>query len=547
MNVTLPPVDYAGEVLVAACGPELHLWRPLQHLHLDANDDVTHVKVPVFDNTNKNDIVQTAAWNRNNKVMAVASSDGSLQLRYGNGALMTGLLESEKMLHHGANDLSWSLGSKRLAVASSSGLFVHDMGAKSLRSDPIDSKLAAVLSNPGDFTAVAFHPEDRFLLAGGPNKGLGLYSFQHNRLSEMSALAQSGNSRIKSVDIAADAPGLIAAGSQDGSVAIWDCTNCTNCTTDSNGGRAVKLYSSPQGSRERANECTGVRFLPLAPSILISINSSGEMLLHDLRSSSRNRPQEQRLSICKDALTSLALREDLSCLATGTRNGFIHLLDLRQNQNAAWRTIECRSGWSVTCVDWQHRYQSLGTKVKEVEGRGETEVMVQHVKKCLGGVHEDFNVEKNDDSDKRQSKEASTRAYSESQSQAESLDTAEANVRPRQKLPSPPWSIKANGNATTVQENETRSEQLPSPSKQPKKATTPDVSNQGVGVNPETLQKDILALHLDMLTQFKEHQEIMASLFSDMLSKQNDLEAQVEALRGELKDLISRRDSILWL
>jgi hypothetical protein len=546
MNATLPLADYAGEVLVAACGPELHLWRPLQHLHLDANDDVTHVKVPVIDNTKKNDIVQTAAWNRNNKVVAVASSDGSLQLRYGNGAFMT-LLESEKMLH-GATDLSWSLGSKRLAVASSSGLFVHDMGAKSLRSDPNDSKLA-VLSNPGDFTAVAFHPEDRFLLAGGPNKELGLYSFQHN-LVQVSALAQS-SSTIKSVDIAADAQSLIAAGSQDGSVAIWDCTNCTN----TNGGRAVKLYYSPH-SRERAldTECNSVRFLPLAPSMLISINSSGDMLLHDLRSSSR-KPHEQCLSICKDALTSLAIREDLSCLATGTRNGQIHLLDLRQNQNASWKTIECRSGWSVTCVDWQHRYQNLGTRVKEVVGRGETEVMVEHVRNCLGVGHEDFNLEKNN-VDERQRKEVSARADSESRSQAESLDMdgisnpsrmAEANLHSRQKLPSPPWSIKANGNITTLQENESRSEQPPSPSKQPKKATAPDVSNQAVGINAETLQKDILALHLDMLTQFKEHQEIMSSLVSDMLSKQKDLEAQVEALRAELRDLLSRRDGILWL
>ena len=520
MNATLPLADYAGEVLVAACGPELHLWRPLQHLHLDTNDDVTHVKVPVIDNIKKNDIVQTAAWNRNNKVLAVAASDGSLQLRYGNGALMTSL-ESEKMLH-GATDLSWSLGSKRLAVASSSGLFVHDMGAKSLRRS----------SNSGDFTAVAFHPEDRFLLAGGPNKELGLYSFQHN-LVQISSLVQ-GSSTIKSVDIAADAPGLIAAGSQDGSVAIWDCTNCTN----TNGGRAVKLYYSPLDT-----ECNSVRFLPLAPSMLVSINSSGKMLLHDLRSSSK---KPHCLSICKDALTSLAIREDLSCVAAGTRNGQIHLLDLRQNQNAAWKTIECRSGWSVTCVDWQHRYQNLGTRVKELVGRGETEVMVEHVRNCLGVVHEDFNLEKNN-GDERNRKEASSTS-STSSARADALDCVSNPLRMAEaKLPSPPWSIKANGNTITVQENENRSEQLPSPSKQPKKAIAPDVSNQAAGVNAESLQKDILALHLDMLTQFKEHQEIMSSLVSDMLSKQKDLEAQVDALRGELKDLISQRDGILWL
>jgi len=39
----------------------------------------------------------------------------------------------------------------------------------------------------------------------------------------------------------------------------------------------------------------------------------------------------------------------------------------------------------------------------------------------------------------------------------------------------------------------------------------------------------------------------MSSLVSDMLSKQKDLEAQVEALRAELRDLLSRRDGILWL
>jgi len=116
----MEPGDYAGELLAACCGTALHLWRP--KIGSDGED-----KAVPSDRT-----VLAAAFNRNNKVVASARDDGSIELRYSNGTLMTTLSGRGPQLgSKPATSLAWSMGSKRLAAAALDGnVYLHDMTAK---------------------------------------------------------------------------------------------------------------------------------------------------------------------------------------------------------------------------------------------------------------------------------------------------------------------------------------------------------------------------------------------------------------------------------
>jgi WD40 repeat protein len=66
-------------------------------------------------------------------------------------------------------------------------------------------------------------------------------------------------------------------------------------------------------------------------------------------------------------------------------------------------------------------------------------------------------------------------------------------------------------------------------------------------IDGHALQQDILAMHLDMLTHFKEQEKANAALVAGVVAKQHALEEEVASLRQELRDLLSRRDNTLWL
>jgi WD40 repeat protein len=114
--------DYAGELLAACCGSTLHLLRTGSN---NSQDKAIPSANPYT----------SAFWNRNNKVIAAACENGKIELRYSNGTHMSFLPLSGATPTGGAPsrsiaDMSWSMGSKRLAAASPSGLCVHDMTSK---------------------------------------------------------------------------------------------------------------------------------------------------------------------------------------------------------------------------------------------------------------------------------------------------------------------------------------------------------------------------------------------------------------------------------
>jgi len=113
--------DYVGESLAACCGSKLHLWRP--KLAVEVDDKVV---------TSERSL-RAAVWNRNNKVVAAGASDGTIELRYSNGALMSILPKDNAapIVSGQLKCLSWSMGSKRLAAGNTDGtVHVHDMISK---------------------------------------------------------------------------------------------------------------------------------------------------------------------------------------------------------------------------------------------------------------------------------------------------------------------------------------------------------------------------------------------------------------------------------
>ena len=62
-----------------------------------------------------------------------------------------------------------------------------------------------------------------------------------------------------------------------------------------------------------------------------------------------------------------------------------------------------------------------------------------------------------------------------------------------------------------------------------------------------SLHHDILALHLDMLNQFKESQQANEALIAGMVARQEALAEAVHELRREVRELTTRRDTTLWL
>jgi len=74
-----------------------------------------------------------------------------------------------------------------------------------------------------------------------------------------------------------------------------------------------------------------------------------------------------------------------------------------------------------------------------------------------------------------------------------------------------------------------------------------DIQFNSLPVDGHALQQDILAMHLDMLTHFKEQERANAALVAGIMAKHDALADEVAALRQELRDLLSRRDNTLWL
>lgn len=138
----MPARDYPGNVLAICSEDSLRLWKveeKIEHDHQEASrlDTDPGSSAPYRPNQSIGTVevgkeVSAAAWNRNNKVIAVALNDGNVQLRYANGRFMNTLKGEEKTggLENKVTALSWSMGSKTLAAGSLGMVQLYNMTTK---------------------------------------------------------------------------------------------------------------------------------------------------------------------------------------------------------------------------------------------------------------------------------------------------------------------------------------------------------------------------------------------------------------------------------
>lgn len=110
-----PGPDYKSAALAVAAGSTVRVWDASS-----ASDDVVSSSSVMA----KAAVSPTAiSWNRNNKVAAIGLENGRVQIRYANGTCMS-TLQDDHRDERGASpvtSLSWSTGSKTLAVGSHGG------------------------------------------------------------------------------------------------------------------------------------------------------------------------------------------------------------------------------------------------------------------------------------------------------------------------------------------------------------------------------------------------------------------------------------------
>lgn len=120
---------FPADSFVATAGSSLHLLRRQPLPDAGGGGDPHFSEVLVAHSAP----LGAARWNRNNKVVAAGSADGSIQLLYAGGTVM-GVLprDGTPPAQLGRiTSLSWSVGSKRLAAGSGNGsVYIHDIQAK---------------------------------------------------------------------------------------------------------------------------------------------------------------------------------------------------------------------------------------------------------------------------------------------------------------------------------------------------------------------------------------------------------------------------------
>lgn len=131
--------SFPADSFLAASGSGLHLLRrwplpPPKEGGAPPPPAPRGCGEPAFDEvTVSHDAEYTAAeWNRNNRVVAAGSADGTVQLRYACGTMMYMLPREGAAPYGGAiTALSWSAGSKRLAAGCATGdVHIHDIQTK---------------------------------------------------------------------------------------------------------------------------------------------------------------------------------------------------------------------------------------------------------------------------------------------------------------------------------------------------------------------------------------------------------------------------------
>jgi hypothetical protein len=336
--------DYNVNAVAACCGKSLHYWKLNGTEYKDTS--VEHIRP-----------LTSVAWNRNNKVLATGIVDGSVQLRYGSGELMTELPRGGPPPDSGAiSSLSWSVGSKRLAAGTTSGaVYVHEMTTKSCHtlSSPTpqaSSSSPALVDFQSDdkYLAVAFASTIK-LYAGNTLQyiaNLNPPTSSFNRLHQHTALASPV------------AENVIATGTSKGTVLLWDVSSQTfkESYNNSDSGDSAII--------------TAIQFAPLQPTILFTATANGCLSMLDRRTGGTTSFPTPYTAA---GIASLSIKEDCSLIAVGTHDGKVVLYDPRNTTTTGRPLYELQCGnisrggggsAAVTGIHWQHNYTSLSSRAK---------------------------------------------------------------------------------------------------------------------------------------------------------------------------------------
>jgi len=483
-------------------------------------------------------------------------------------------------------------------------------------------------------TVVEYHPDDYFLAAAG--RCISLFSISDmETMCELELLQDQSGFTCLSVG-SGSAPSLIAAGTARGAMAVWD----------SNKRQVVQVDSA-----RHIGGATAVQFAPLDPSLMFTAGSDGQVLMQDLREGPFQKPtlrfeSPQTSTRTTTAATTrvsngsgircLCVREDYLSLAVGMSDGRVVLYDPKNASRAATVLQPSPSSLShsspaVTCVDWQHNYQSLSGKSSQLSSNvayvapatatAKREALnVDASKTVATSIGSQWGPPNKLDGTPipapRPSPAAAAAAVSidrhrqhpgELSSPIEvTLGEAPRRVVPdRNNMPARgvsqregaanassggavvprPWSIKAvtpgggenrprdahPATALDAPHHDDLAVETLNPRGSPSKAPfarhgqtmkrtapgnqcerLPDVTGdeerpESSEENVESLRKDVLALHLDMLNHFQEQQAATAALVTGVMQRQEALAEEVGELRRQLQSLLARRDGALWL
>jgi len=556
--------------------------------------------------------VTAAAWNRNNKVVAIGMDDGAVQLRYANGGYMSTLKDAGRQgadRSRQVKSMSWSIGSKTLAVGSVGGVQIHDMSAKT-------SSWHETSDGQGNQIGLVHHPEDSFLAVSG--RDVQLYSLRMdnvlatclNPLPKNSAMQQG--SYFSSVSVGSVLPYMAAGTERNGVVSIWDYSTQQILAFD-------KFRHGHKGACK-------VAFAPLEPFLLYSVGWDGILKMQDLRLGSSISSTTALLNTHGHAC-SLSIREETGEIAVGTSDGQVMVYEQGLAAKRPLYTLDCGGGQGddvpVLDISWQHSFHNLPLyaskrmgQVEIAEGLGgpgdrgddETKSQFQQRKQrqvplssssskyplsqapsAGHDVQDDNNETKSDMEESTGQSPLSSQQQDASAGRIAYNSTSQyRSVSPEQSSSDKRWNIKATvagdrpinrymvsspidsntSDVNTTSPLKTKRavadlkksmalDQRASARKVPKPVeqtgtkgplTAAIASDLGPeGQEQQTIRDDILAMHLDMLNMFEEQQDANTRLMKEMMERQDALARDIASLRQRLEDVMTRRDGSLWL